>query len=127
MSGEPDVEGLIGVVVPAGGRSSRFGGDKLAAPFGDGTVLDHLLRRLGRLGVPVRLVGPEVPGGPVPAIAAGLTALPGPDDALVAVVAGDQPFAADALPLLVAALRAAPQQEAAVGVDAGGRDQPLLA
>jgi molybdenum cofactor guanylyltransferase len=92
-------------------------------------------------------------GGPVAGLAAGLAAGPaaGPaaglaaelaaglqDDELVAVLAGDQPFAAAALPVLTAALTsgtttdptpsaAALDLDGAVGVDAEGRDQPLLA
>ncbi len=146
------------VVVPAGGGSRRLGRDKLAVDVEGSTVLDQLL--LGLLdalpGVPVIAVGPsratrtpvtwcrEQPagGGPVAALAAGLTAPsadddisdgdPAPDD-LVAVVAGDLPFGADAVPALVAAATAA---GAAAGPGAGpdcwlaldplGVPQPLL-
>jgi molybdenum cofactor guanylyltransferase len=158
------------VVVLAGGDSRRLGRDKLAADLGGRTVLAALLDGLGSFvpGVDVVLVGPpersttgarvvqEDPpgGGPVAGLAAGLAAdLVGPsaadpaaklqDDDLVAVLAGDQPFAAAALPLLAAAT--APggalggalggavdgalggAVDGALGVDADGRDQPLLA
>lgn len=125
------------VVVLAGGGSGRLGHDKLAAALGRTTVLDTLLGDLAAAwpGVPVTVVGPqratatsvtwrhEDPpgGGPVAGLA---RALGGVDPAaVVAVVAGDHPFATPALPLLVAALGEA---DAAIGVDPSGRDQPLL-
>src|SRR4051812_41556840 len=89
-------------------------GDKTAAPFGSGTVLDHLIDDLPAKW-PVVTVGPERPtrrrtqwtreappgGGPVAAIAAGL-ALVRTD--LVVVLAGDMPFAAGTAARLAAAL-----------------------
>jgi molybdenum cofactor guanylyltransferase len=69
--------------------------------------------------------------GPTAAPADGSTEAPPDDDDLVAVLAGDQPFAAAALPLLVAALNvktpSTTDLDGAVGVDPDGHDQPLLA
>jgi molybdopterin-guanine dinucleotide biosynthesis protein A len=133
------------VVVLAGGTSRRMGGgDKTALDLGAGrSVLGHLVRALGP-SVPLVIVGPPralereavwarespVGGGPLAGLTAGLAALdtqPGSADWVVAL-AGDQPFAAEAVPdLLAAADRAAPEVEAVVGADAGGRLQPLLA
>lgn len=129
----------VTVVVPAGGGATRFGSDKLAAPLAGTTVLEHLLRGLPPEW-PVVLVGPARPversgtrwvreeppgGGPLAGV---LAALPVVETALVAVVAGDMPLAAPALPVLVAALRAAgPGTDAAVGLDDGGQANPLLA
>ncbi|MBM6402277.1 molybdenum cofactor guanylyltransferase [Phycicoccus sonneratiae] len=132
----------VTVVVLAGGRSTRFGRDKLAAPLGDGSVLDHLLQALPARW-PLVLVGPrratprpdavwtieEPPGGgPLAAVAAGLAAADasalggGP----VAVVAGDMPLAASALPALLVALDEDPDLAAAVAADGAGRANPLL-
>ncbi len=143
------------MVVLAGGGSRRLGHDKLAAtllpgaptpgapsPAGaGGTVLDALLTGLAEAlpGVAVTAVGPPRPtvlavswrredpagGGPVAALAAGLTGL-APTDVVV-VVAGDLPFAAPALPHLLTALATAGvDADGVVGVDPGGRDQLLL-
>lgn len=128
----------VTVVVLAGGRSTRFGADKLAAPLRGSTVLDHLLDTLPphwpvvAVGAP-RAVGRDVtwtteepPGtGPLAAVLAGV-AVARTD--VVAVVAGDMPDAAPALARLVAVLTAAgPQVEAAVAVDDANRPNPLLA
>ena len=128
----------VTVVVLAGGRSSRFGSDKLAAPLAGTTVLDHLLASLPQEW-PVIAVGEERPtprpltwtredppgGGPLAGIAAGL-ALVTTD--LTAVVAGDMPYAAAGLLELAAALAAAgPDTAAAVAVDDEGHANPLLA
>jgi len=66
-------------------------------------------------------------GGPVAGIAAALSALAGPDgrESVVAVIAGDAPFAGSALPRLMAAL-ADGGHDAAVGVDGSGRRQLLF-
>jgi molybdopterin-guanine dinucleotide biosynthesis protein A len=142
------------VVVLAGGTARRMGGgDKTALDLGAGrSVLDHLVSGFERT-VPVVVVGPSRPlerpvrwtresppgGGPLAGLAAGLAALDadgqgtgGPDGAVrsgqptwVLAVAGDQPFAADAVPTLLAAL--GPGVEAVVATDPSGRDQPLLA
>lgn len=128
----------VTVVVLAGGRSSRFGGDKLAAPLRGTTVLDHLLDALPPhwpvvvVGAP-RAVGRDVtwtreepPGtGPLAAVLAGVAAA---RTDLVAVVAGDMPDAAPALARLVDVLTGAgPQVEAAIAVDDEGTPNPLLA
>lgn len=129
------------VVVLAGGTSRRMGGgDKTALDLGAGrSVLDHLVSGLDPV-VPVVVVGPERPlersvtwareqppgGGPLAALAAGLTALLGAEREWLVLLAGDQPFAADGVPLLLAAAGAA-NLDAVLGVDPGGRDQPLLA
>jgi molybdopterin-guanine dinucleotide biosynthesis protein A len=128
----------VSVVVLAGGTSRRFGDDKLAAPFGRGTVLDHLLGALPG-GWPVVLVGPpratarpdarwvrEQPpgGGPLAAVAAGLSLVATP---LVAVVAGDMPFAAPALAVLLDALEACGPETAAAVAVVQGRPNALLA
>jgi molybdopterin-guanine dinucleotide biosynthesis protein A len=127
------------VVVLAGGSSRRMGGgDKTALDLGTGqSVLGHLVSSLDT-SVPVVVVGPERPlersvrwaresppgGGPVAGLAAGVGALRSDGAEWVVVIAGDQPFAASAVPELLAARTA--EVAAVVGVDTDGRDQPLL-
>jgi CTP:molybdopterin cytidylyltransferase MocA len=117
-------------IVLAGGRSSRFGADKTAAPLGRGQVLGTLLAGLPPW-LPVVLVGPprdvgrdlgpvartlrqarEDPpgGGPVAALAAGVASLP-EGTGVAVVLAGDQPFAGAAVPRLLAALGCGPDSE----------------
>jgi molybdenum cofactor guanylyltransferase len=135
---EPAAPSDVTVVVLAGGTSRRFGSDKLAAPLHGSTVLDNVLRSLPQ-DWPVVAVGPsrdcarpvvwarEHPpgGGPLAGVAAGVGVV---GTGLVAVVAGDMPYAGPALAVLVAALRTAPPEVgAAVAVDAHGMPNPLLA
>jgi molybdopterin molybdotransferase len=99
-------------IVLAGGESSRFGGDKLAAEFEGRSVLEHALRAAAAVANPIVLVvGPDDPvpwlpadlgadvvlardavahRGPLAGLAAGLAALPRPVDVAI-VVAGDMP------------------------------------
>lgn len=132
----------VGVVIPAGGTAQRLGGaDKPLLDIGGRSILARLVADLDPL--PVVIVGPLPPGptglptrahwcredppggGPAAALAAGLRLLPDVD--LVVAIAGDQPFAATAVPRLVHAVLTDPAAQAAVGVDGDGRDQPLLA
>jgi molybdenum cofactor guanylyltransferase len=133
------------VVVLAGGGSRRLGRDKLTADLDGRGVLEALLDGVraaapeadlvvvgppDRASAGVLVVREEPPGGgPVAGLAAGLADGLGnglADDDLVAVLAGDQPFGAAALPTLTAACVGV-GVDGAVGVDADGREQPLLA
>jgi molybdopterin-guanine dinucleotide biosynthesis protein A len=98
---------LSGIVL-AGGRSRRFGSDKLAARVGAGTLLDRAVAALGAVAQdvvvvvapgddrvpasidrPLRIVAdPEAHGGPLVGLLAGLEAVAQP---LVIVVGGDMP------------------------------------
>jgi molybdopterin-guanine dinucleotide biosynthesis protein A len=121
-------------IVLAGGASSRFGGDKLAADLRGRPVLEHAIRAVTTVASPIVVViGPEDPlpflpsepgvevvlardivahRGPLAGLAGGLAALaaldpegPPPDVALV--VAGDMPsLVPDVLRLLVTMLAA---------------------
>lgn len=132
---------LRALVVLAGGGSRRLGHDKLTVQLAGVTVLDRLLAGLASLvpGVPVTVVGPprsspqpvtwvsEDPpgGGPVAGIHRALEEVTDPNW-LVGVVAGDQPFAATAIPALLLAAQDG-RLDGAIAVDGTNRDQPLLA
>ena len=120
------------------------GGDKTALDLGAGrSVLDHLVSGLDT-SVPVVVVGPRRPlersvrwarepppgGGPRrPGSRPGSRRL-APSTARraewVVVLAGDQPFAAAGRRPCCSADARTPEVDAVVGVDAAGRDQPLL-
>lgn len=143
MTARRSVPAATGIVL-AGGRSSRFGRDKLAEPLAGRPLLDHAILALasvaaeilvlgrdgggaasrpGEVTVPVRHVPDAEPfGGPLVAVAAGLELAAEP---LAIVVGGDMPTLAPEV--LVALLRSL---EAGDGVEATcllhrGRRQPL--
>lgn len=136
-------------IVLAGGRSSRFGRDKLLAEIDGEPLLWRPLRALGGAGCPeiVVVIGPESPepalppeldsivrfardpepfGGPLVGLRAGLSVM---DAARVLVVGGDQPGLPPALlAALAGALDASAGREAAgaaVLVDPTGVARPL--
>jgi molybdenum cofactor guanylyltransferase len=134
---------VVSGIVLAGGRSSRFGSDKLEA-FVDGErLLDRAVAALARVaseivvvsepspvraapirpGVPVHLVeDPEPYGGPLVGLLAGLESASEP---LVLVVGGDMPsLNADVLRLLVTRLVHDPDRSV-VTLAARGRLVPL--
>jgi molybdopterin-guanine dinucleotide biosynthesis protein A len=137
---------LTGIVL-AGGRSTRFAGDKLAVEV-DGrpllhhamaavaTVVDEVVVVIGPdgasprlpadLGVPIRVARDAAPGlGPLAGLAAGLAAARAP---LALVVGGDQPHLAPAL-LAELLLRLGPAADGptldVVALEVGGRLRPL--
>jgi len=138
----PDAGPVTGIVL-AGGRSSRFGSDKLRAEVRGRPLLDHAILALATCcdtvlvvvssegpapslprdaGVPVLVVRDPVAGaGPLAGLVAGLEAAA---EGVVLVVAGDQPdLRPELLRLLVAALGTA---SAAVLADADApRPLPL--
>lgn len=142
-SGDPAPR-VTGVVL-AGGRSSRFGGDKLAAEV-DGRSLLQLAveavaavaeevlvvcapddeRRLPVAAIPVRRIhDPEPFGGPLVGLRAGLEAAAEP---IVVAVGGDMPrIRPVVLEALIRALIAAPATKAAAVLVSRGRIVPLPA
>ncbi|MET3860816.1 molybdopterin molybdotransferase [Dietzia sp. 2505] len=130
----------VGAIVLTGGRGSRLGGaDKAGIAVAGRPMLQAVVDAAAAVAGPVVTVGPggdtceEPPySGPVAGIAAGLAALPERVD-LVVVVACDLPdLDAVTLSVLVAALgrpaaASTRRPAAALAVDAGGRDQYLLA
>lgn len=121
-------------VVLAGGRAVRLGGQrKPQLRVGARTMLETVLAAVAGA-APRVVVGPpqpvpdgvvlvrEVPpgGGPVPALRAGLAAVP---TDVVAVLAGDLPFVTAEL---VTALRERLTGDGVLVVDDAGRDQLLL-
>lgn len=130
-------------IVLAGGEGRRLGGvSKPEILVAGRTMLDRVLdgvadaravvvvgpAHLGRPGVPTVLEDPPL-GGPVAGLDAGLRALGGREDGdrPVAVVACDAPLAGPAVPVLLAALQAAPDADGAVLLAADGHRQPLVA
>lgn len=129
----------LAAIVLAGGRSRRFGTDKLDVDVRGAPLLRHSVDAARRLGADVVVVGPAraaVPdgvtvvredppyAGPYAAVAAGLAALDPAVD-VVLVLAGDLVDPGPLLPRLLDAVAAG--AEAAVALDATGRRQPLLA
>jgi molybdenum cofactor guanylyltransferase len=131
-------------LVLAGGRSSRFGSDKLNAAIDGRTLLERAVdavaavaaevivvcapdddRRLPSARVPVRRASdPEAFGGPLVGLLAGLEAAAEP---IVIVVGGDMPTVRPAvLEALIGSLATSPHAAAAV-LGAGGRVVPLPA
>jgi molybdopterin-guanine dinucleotide biosynthesis protein A len=97
----------LGAIVLAGGRSSRFGRDKLAEPFGGRPLLERAIDAVGRVATDVVVVAAPAgiravpPGvvlvhdadaheGPLAGLASGLAALD-PAVGRVIVVGGDMP------------------------------------
>jgi molybdopterin-guanine dinucleotide biosynthesis protein A len=140
VSPMPGAEPRVGAVVLAGGRSRRFGTDKLAAQVAGRPLLDSAVSAArAAADAQVVVVGPverplpegvlvtrEEPAyaGPFAAVAAGLALV---DADVVLVLAGDLIDPAPALPALLGALAGDPHADAAVLLDATGRRQPLLA
>lgn len=129
----------VTAIVLCGGTSARMGGvDKTSLPLGEHSVLANLVNGLPQrwpvvcVGEP-RDVGREVTwtrehpphGGPVAGIAAGLTHV---ETSLVVVLAGDQPFGADAAHAVAEHLMDSPADvDGVTACQSDGRGQALLA
>jgi molybdopterin-guanine dinucleotide biosynthesis protein A len=142
VSGEPASGTGITAIVLAGGESSRFGGDKLAADLGGSPVLHHALRAVAAVvddivlvlapgapvpPVPAPLAGRvsvtrdrEALGGPLAGVAAGLDAVLARDHPprIVVVAGGDMPGMVPGVLRLLADRLAAAEDLAAITLDA---------
>ena len=132
----------IGGVILAGGRSSRFGRDKLAEPIDGRPMLDHAVRAVQAVATDVLVVAapgadPTLPEGvrlardllafegPLAGLAAGLAELDPAVDRVI-VVAGDMPTLVPAvLVRLLEALDAVDAPVDAVTLEADGHSVPL--
>jgi len=132
-------ERLAGLVL-AGGRSSRFGRDKLAEPIGGRPLLDHAIDALRTMGVEITVVtapdgGRALPSdvrlvhdprpfeGPLAGVAAGLGSLDPAVDRVI-VVAGDMPTLVPAVLARLAAALDCPDA-AVLADDDGPRPLPM--
>ena len=122
----------VSAIVLAGGRSSRYGSDKLAARVGGGTLLDRSVSAVADVAIEVVVVVapgddrlPAPVGRPIRIVADAkahrgplvglLTGLESVDQPLALVVGGDMPtLSADVLGLLVRTLIAQPAMGAVV-------------
>ena len=133
-------------IVLAGGRSRRFGSDKLAATVGDGTLLDAAVWAVAAVADPVilavgtddltrrdvaipgrrvlRVRDAEPDGGPLVGLVAGLTRALAEGATRVVVAAGDMP---GLVPAVLAVLVAGLDDPAvdAVVLESDGRPRPL--
>ena len=129
----------VGAIVLAGGRSSRFGRDKLSEPIDGRVLLDHAIAAVQAVATDVVVVTspgaePAVPDGvriahdpaafegPLVGVAAGLAALD-PGVQRVMVVAGDMPTLVPAV--LERLLGEIGSGHAAAVLGMGGDPQPL--
>lgn len=143
VPGAPGPDPGVSGIVLAGGRSSRFGSDKLAADLEGMTLLDRAVagvaavaaevvvvvapgaeRTVAAVDRPVRFVAdPERHGGPLIGLLAGLEVVEQP---LVLVVGGDMPdLRADVLRHLVRSLRASDPAVGAIALRSRGALAPL--
>lgn len=130
----------IAAVILAGGTARRFGADKLSAPWGQGTLLDHVLDSLP-MPWEVVVVGParqlrrdvrtvrEVPpgGGPAAALLTGIQATGAARTvpaSMVVTLPGDAPYAGAVARLLIEALSSADEEAAPPAVVAASASGP---
>lgn len=135
---ERERAGSVSGIVLAGGRSSRFGADKLAARYGDSSLLERAVAAVGSVStevivvlapgddrplpaasVPIhRAIDPEPFGGPLVGLLAGLEVAREP---VALVVGGDMPtLAPDVLRMMIGVLVASEgARDAAVLVQRG--------
>jgi molybdenum cofactor guanylyltransferase len=143
MSPPTDRAGVSAIVL-AGGRSSRFGGDKLAASVGGSTLLDAAIAGVAAVAddivvvlapgdertlrdVPaIRVTHDAAPfGGPLAGLLAGLEVVAQP---LVIVAGGDMPtLRAEVLDLLIRTLGGTDDPFGAAILERRGRPEPLPA
>jgi molybdopterin-guanine dinucleotide biosynthesis protein A len=148
-SGDNSASGALAAIVLAGGRSMRFGRDKLAEPVDGRPLLHHAIEAVRAVALELDIVVVLAPGaaphlpagvravhdamayeGPLAGVVVGLGAL-APSTERVLVVAGDMP---DLVPDVLRAMDARLQADATVQLvwleddrDATNRPRPLPA
>jgi molybdopterin-guanine dinucleotide biosynthesis protein A len=128
-------------VVLAGGSPGRIGVEQCELRFEGRSLLTIALDGVERAETRV-VVGPDRPGMPedcrcvleqprfagvLPALEAGLAALHPEEPAFVAVVAADQPYADDALAVVLSEVAVNSPYDGWIASDPSGRTSPLLA
>jgi molybdopterin-guanine dinucleotide biosynthesis protein A len=128
-------------VVLAGGPTERIGVEQCELRFEGRSLLDIALDAVLRAETRV-VVGPDRPGlpedcrcvieeprfaGVLAALETGLAALHREEPAFVAVVAADQPYADDALAVVISEVAARSPYDGWVATDPSGHSSPLLA
>ena len=135
----------VSAIVLAGGRSSRFGSDKLVAEMDGRRILDLAIEQVAAVGDEIllvlapgdervlptssaivrRVIDPELHGGPLVGLLAGLEAVEQP---IVVLVGGDMPTLSGAvLGLMIRALIASEASADAVVLASRGERLPLPA
>jgi len=135
----------VSAIVLAGGRSSRFGSDKLVAEMDGRRILDLAIEQVAAVGDEIlvvlapgdervlptpsaivrRVIDPELHGGPLVGLLAGLEAVEQP---IVVLVGGDMPtLSAAVLGLMIRALIASEASADAVVLASRGERLPLPA
>ena len=147
MRGVPGGASMICAVVPAAGLSRRMGTQKLLLPFGDTTIIGHVVDELlrsvvddvyvvvghqadrivaGLSGLAVSVVtNPDYDSGMLSSVRCGIGALPPQCDAIL-VALGDQPAVTAELVDSMAKSFAKVKQRILVPVCRGRRGHPLL-
>ena len=145
QAGRPAEQDGVSAIVLAGGRSTRFGSDKLRAELHGRALVEHAIAGVAAVARDIVVVlapdghleppsvGParrivrdrELGGGPLVGLVGGLEAVAEP---ITVVVAGDMPtLDHDVLALLVRTLRHADAGIAAIVLESRGRLEPLPA
>lgn len=133
----------VGAVVLAGGRSSRFGADKLTAELAGRPLLDHVLAAVAAVDPDIEVVVAAAPGvdrplpdgarlvadphpfgGPLAGLSSGLAALDPAVDVVIAV-GGDMPWLVPAVLRRMLDILATDRATDIVALDDDGQPRPL--
>jgi molybdopterin-guanine dinucleotide biosynthesis protein A/uridine kinase len=128
----------VTAIVLAGGASQRFAPDKLAEQVEGQPLLDRALASLPEhvtvvvvgsvreVARPVIFTSEDPPGGgPAAALVAGIRRALAESSDVIVTLPADAPLGGEAAMTLLSRLEDDPNIEAVVGIDSGGREQPL--